>query len=117
MDINTISITGNLTTEPERIGRKGEDGHITKPLGVKLRVANNYRTKRGDDWVDATNYINVVVWGKLGDLVNEYTRTGSKVAITGELRWREWHTSDEQRRESLEVHADDVVFLSPKPTD
>ena len=115
MDINSINITGNLTNEPEVIGRRDEDGQVTKPLGVKMRVASNYRTKRGDEWVDATNYINVVVWGKLGDIVNDNTRTGSKVAVTGGLRWREWEDKNASRHETLEVHADSVVFLSPKP--
>lgn len=115
MDINSINITGNLTTEPEIIGRRDDDGQVNEPLGTKLRVASNYRTKRGDEWVDATNYINVVVWGKLGDIVHENTRTGSKVAVTGELRWRDWQDKNGSKHETLEVHAGSVVFLSPKP--
>lgn len=117
MDLNTVSMTGNMTNEPMRIGRKDDSGHVVKPVGTRLRIANNYRTKQGDEWIDATNYINVVVWGKLSDIVYENTRTGSKLAIEGELRYNEWHDSDDNRREDLEVHASSVVFLSPRPTE
>ena len=114
MDINTVALTGNLTNEPETFGRKGEDGHILKPLGTKLRLAYNRRAKINDEWVDQANYVNIVVWGSLGKIVEEYTTTGSKVAVTGELRYNEWRTADDERRESLEIHANDVVFLTPK---
>jgi single-strand DNA-binding protein len=114
MDINSINITGNLTNEPEVIGRRDDSGAVSEPLGTKIRIASNYRTKKGDEWVDAVNYINIVVWGGLGGIVEKNTRTGSKVAVTGEMRWREWE-QEGSRREAIEVHASSVVFLSPKP--
>lgn len=117
MDLNSVALTGNMTTEPMRIGKKDDTGHVVKPVGTRLRVANNYRVKQGDAWVDATNYINVVVWGKLSDIVYDNTRTGSKLAIEGELRYNEWFDNEENKRTDIEVHASSVVFLSPKPTE
>lgn len=114
MDQNSVNVTGNLTADPEPFGRKADDGNVANVLGSKLRIASNYRTKVNDEWVEQTNYINVVVWGSLGKLVRDTQTKGSKVAITGSLRYNEWMTDDEQRRESLEIHANEVVFLSPK---
>jgi single-strand DNA-binding protein len=115
VDINTISITGNMTTEPMRIGRKDDTGHVVKPVGTRLRVASNTRTKVRDEWVDVANYVNVVVWGKISDIVYDSTRTGSRLAIEGELRYNEWEDAEGNKRDTLEIHANKVVFLDPKP--
>lgn len=114
MDINSINLSGNLTADPEPFGRKDSDGEVVNVLGTKLRLASDYRTKVNDEWVKQTNYVNIVVWGSLGKLVRETQTKGNKLAITGRLRYNEWRTTDDQRRETVEVHADDVVFLSPK---
>ena len=114
MDINSVNLSGNLVADPEPFGKRDADGGIANVLGTKMRVASDYRTKVADEWVKQTNYIDIVVWGSLGKLVRETQTMGNKVAITGRLRYNEWKTADDETRRSVEVHADDVVFLSPK---
>lgn len=113
MDINNITITGNLTADPESFGRMS-DGEIDSILGSKLRIASDYRTKVGDEWVEKTNYVNIVVWGALGKLVRETQTKGNKLAITGSLRYNQWETAEGDKRDTYEVHASEVLFLSPK---
>lgn len=103
-DINTVALTGNLTRDPE-LKQTGEQSLCT------LRVANNGRKKEGDQWVDAPNFFNVVVWGRQADACAQYLEKGRKVAITGKLRWREWTQDDGSKRQAVEIHADNVAFL------
>jgi single-strand DNA-binding protein len=35
------------------------------------------------------------------------------VAIDGHLEWREWETSEQQRRQAVSIVADTVQFLDP----
>jgi len=110
-DINTVAITGNLTRDPEL---KHLDGGNSV---CKIRVANNGRKKEGDEWVDAPNYFDVVIWGRQGEATAEYCAKGRKVAVTGKLRWREWE-GDSGKRQTIEIHADTVAFMgSPKDQD
>jgi single-strand DNA-binding protein len=102
-DINTVALTGNLTRDPELKQTPG--GSI-----CRIRVANNGRKKDGDQWVDAPNFFDVVVWGAQGENVAQYLSKGRKVAITGKLRWREWE-SDNGKRQAVEIHADNVAFI------
>ena len=102
-DINTVALTGNLTRDPELKQTPG--GSI-----CRIRVANNGRKKDGDQWVDAPNFFDVVVWGAQGENVAQYLSKGRKVAITGKLRWREWE-SDSGKRQAVEIHADNVAFI------
>lgn len=103
-DINTLAITGNLTRDPEL--KKFDDGGAV----CKIRVANNGRKKEGDEWVDAPNYFDVVIWGRQGEATAEYCSKGRKVAVTGKLRWREWE-GESGKRQAVEIHADTVAFI------
>jgi single-strand DNA-binding protein len=106
-DINTVAITANLTRDPELI--QTEKGSI-----CKMRVANNGRKKVGEEWVDAPNFFDVVVWGAQGENAAQYLSKGRKVGITGTLRWREWEQDDGQKRQGVEIHANNVAFMGGK---
>jgi len=43
-----------------------------------------------------------------------HTGKGSRVAIDGRLEWREWETSDNERRQAVGVVADTVEFLDSR---
>lgn len=107
-DINTVAITGNLTKDPE-LKQVGEQSLCN------LRVANNGRKKEGDQWVDAPNFFNVVVWGRQADACAQYLEKGRKVAITGKLRWHEWTQDDGSKRQAVEIAADTVAFVGGQP--
>jgi single-strand DNA-binding protein len=53
----------------------------------------------------------VSVFGAAADSVEQYMRKGSRVGVDGRLEWREWETSDQQRRQAVSVVADTVQFL------
>src|SRR4051794_36237559 len=84
VNINRVVITGNLTADPEL---------RTLPSGTsvcKLRLACNTRRKdsASGEWVDKPNYLDVTVWGGLGETVAKHTAKGRGVAIDGRLEWR-----------------------------
>ena len=104
-NINRVVMTGNLTADPEL---------RSTPSGAsicKLRLANNTREKRGDEWTDYANYFDVTVWGAQGENVAKYMSKGSPVCVDGRLRWREWTDKDGNKRQGVEVIADSVQFL------
>jgi len=51
------------------------------------------------------------VYGAAAESVSRFMRKGSRVAIDGRLEWREWETSDQQRRQAVSIVADTVQFL------
>lgn len=106
-NINVVTITGNLTRDPEL---------RSLPSGTsvtKLRVAVNTRRKDGQsgEWVDKPNYFDVTVWGAQGEACTNYLSKGSPVAVQGRLDWREWETQEGQKRQAVEIIADTVQFL------
>lgn len=109
-NINRVTITGNLTRDPEL---------RSLPSGTsvcELRVAVNSRRKdQSGEWVDKPNFFNVKVWGAQGENCSTYLAKGRAVAIDGRLDWREWDATDGSgKRQAVEIIADTVQFLGSR---
>jgi single-strand DNA-binding protein len=105
-NINTVTITGNLTADPEL---------RTTPSGMEicnLRVAVNGRRKEGDNWVDKPNFFDVTVFGGRGKSCAEHLAKGRPIAVNGRLDWSEWVDKDTQKKRSkVTIIADNIQFL------
>ena len=107
-NINRVVLTGNLTSDPEL---------RSLPSGTsvcKLRVACNTRRKDGatGEWVDKPNYFDVTIWGRQGENAAQYLSKGRPVAIDGRLEWREFQDKEGNKRQAIDIIADNVQFLS-----
>jgi single-strand DNA-binding protein len=104
--INRVVLIGRLTKDPEL---------RALPSGTavcNLRVAcNASRRDTEGGYRDKPNYFDVSAFGGTAESVSRFTRKGSRVAIDGRLEWREWETSDQQKRQTVSVVADTVMFL------
>lgn len=103
--INTATVTGNLTRDPEL---------RSLPSGTSvcsLRLAFNERVKNRDtsDWDDRANYISVTIWSGMGEWVANKLKKGDGITVSGRLRWREWETDQGGKREALEIVAESIV--------
>jgi single-strand DNA-binding protein len=106
-NINRVVLTGNLTRDPEL--RSTPSG---TPVGT-LRLASNTRRKNNaGEWQDKPNYFTVTVWGAHAENCARFLTKGRAVAVDGRLEWREWQTSNGDKRESIEIVAEAVQFLS-----
>src|SRR3954470_12828995 len=107
-NINRVVLTGKLTKDPEL--RSTGSGMAV----CSLRVASNTRRKdpSSGEWVDKPNYFDVTIWGRQGENAAQYLSKGRPVAIDGRLEWREWQDKEGNKRQSVEIVADNVQFLS-----
>ena len=104
--INRTVLVGRLTKDPEL---------HELPAGssvCNLRIACNssHRDAEGD-FQDKPNFFDVSVYGAQAEHVDRSIHKGDRVAIDGRLDWREWETSDEQKRQAVSIVADTVMFL------
>jgi single-strand DNA-binding protein len=93
------SVVGNLTRDPEL---KFIDSGLAV---VKFSVAENYKTKKGDD---ETYFWNVEAWGDLAEHIANSVAKGDRVFVEGRARTRSWKTDDDQTRTVVEIVADVV---------
>src|SRR3954454_13309798 len=107
-NINRVVLTGNLTRDPELRNIPSSGNSV-----CSLRIAVNTRRRDQDgQWVDKPNYFDVTVWGAQGENCAQYLQKGRPVAIDGRLEWREWQDQQGNKRQSVDIIADSVQFLS-----
>lgn len=102
---NQVILMGNLTRDPEL--RQTPNG--TNVCSFSLALNRSYKGSDGN-WQEATDYIDIVAWGPLGERVSQYLTKGRPCLVNGRLQSRSWE-QDGQKRSKVEVVAQDVTFL------
>lgn len=102
---NQVTLMGNLTRDPEL--RSTPTGQSV--CSFSLALNRSYKGADGN-WQEATDYVDVVAWGPLGERVSQYVTKGRPVLVSGRLQSRNWE-QEGQKRSKVEVVANDVTFL------
>ena len=110
MALCKMMIIGNLGADPEM--RYTPNG---RPV-TQFNVAVNQSTKNQQtgEWVEATDWFRVSIWGDRGERAAENLRKGNRVFVEGRFKTREFEGRDGQNRTSLEITADSVVNLEKR---
>ena len=101
---NKFVIVGNLTVDPEMRGSGDSQVCI-------LNVAVNRTFKRDGD-ADA-DFFKVVAFGKTAQNAHAYLSKGKRVLVEGRVERNKYTDKDGNKRESTEVKAEKILFLSP----
>ena len=104
-DSNSITISGNITREPEM--RYTPSGVSKVTFGVA--VNRSWRNQQTQEWEEQTSFFNVVAWRQLAENVSASLTKGSRVVVSGRLEQRSWETESGEKRSVVEVVADDVA--------
>jgi single-strand DNA-binding protein len=99
-----VTITGNLTDDPEV--RFTPNGNAV----ANFRLAVTARVRDGETWRDGdTSYFRINVWRQLAEHVADSLSKGDRAVVIGRLRSRSWETPEGERRSVVEVEADEVA--------
>ena len=102
---NQVILMGNLTRDPDL--RTTPNGQSV--CSFSLALNRSYKGSDGN-WQEATDYIDVVAWGPLGERVSQYLSKGRPALVNGRLQSRSWE-QEGVKRSKVEVVANDVTFL------
>lgn len=105
--INRVVLVGRLTKDPE---------YRTTPSGVSvatftLAVNRTFTNAQGEREAD---FINVVVFRRQAENVNNYLFKGSLAGVDGRIQSRSYENQEGRRIFVTEVVTDSVQFLEPK---
>ena len=103
MTINHAVISGNLTRDCEERRTQGGMTIVTFTVAVNERRKNN----QTGEYEDYPNYIGCAVFGKYAEKLAPSLLKGSRVTVSGSLRWSQWE-KDGQKRSKVEIIAQDI---------
>ena len=109
--LNKVQLIGYLGKDPES---------RTTPTGKKLSVfslAVTRRWKTSGQNKEATDWFNVEVWGKLGEVSQQYLKKGSLIFIEGRLQTDRYEDKGGETKYFTKVVANVLQFLDRKPAE
>lgn len=108
--LNRVMVIGNLGRDPEM--RYTPDGQAVTSFSL---AASRTWTLANGGRRDSTEWFNVVSWGSLAEICNQFLTKGRRVYVEGELRTRGWEQPDGKKHFRTELVASEMIMLGPRP--
>ena len=102
--VNNCMFIGRLGREPE--SRFTQSGKTVANFSIACSE------KRGGE--EYTEWVNIVVWDKLGEICAQYLQKGSLVYISGRMQTRKWQDQSGTDRYTTEIVAREMKMLGGK---
>src|SRR5882757_10400108 len=108
--VNKVILIGNLGRDPETRYTNSGSSVTNFSIATKESFADKSGTRQ-----DRTDWHNIIVWGKQGEMCAQYLKKGSPVYIEGRISYREYEAKDGTgKRKVTEIVAMRVQFLSSR---
>lgn len=101
---NTVTVTGNITRDPELRFTPGGSAVATFGLAWNRRWQN----RQTNETEEQVSFFDVTCWNTLAENVSESLVKGTRVIVSGRMEQRSWETQDGDRRSKIEIIADEV---------
>ena len=106
--INKAILVGNLGNDPEI--RQGKSGSFTT---CSVATSSGWKDANGQEQ-SKTEWHNVVAYGRLGEIMGQYLKKGSKIYVEGSIRTSQWRDDNGQDRYSTQIVAREMQMLDSK---
>jgi len=106
---NKVQLIGNLGNTPEI--RTIESGK--KMARFSIATNETYRNAKGEK-ITETQWHNIIAWGKVADIAEQFLSKGSEVAIEGKLVNRNYTDKEGNKRFITEVVVNEILMLGEK---
>lgn len=106
MDLNRVSLIGNVVRDPEvRTTPSGQSvANITVATNLIWKDKDGKRQQKAE-------FHSIVAWRKLGEIVGSYVKKGGRVYVEGRLETRSWDDPNGVKRYKTEIIADNLILL------
>ena len=105
--VNKVILVGNLGADPEvRYTQSG-----SPVANLRIATSDRWKDKQSGEPQERTEWHRVVLFGRLGEIAEQYLKKGSQVYIEGRLQTRKWQGQDGQERYSTEIVGNDMQML------
>jgi single-strand DNA-binding protein len=105
--VNKVILVGNLGADPET--RSMPSGMTV--TNIRIATSESWKDKTSGAQQERTEWHNIALFGRLGEIAAEYLRKGSQVFVEGKLRTRKWQDKTGNDRFTTEIIADNMQML------
>lgn len=109
-DLNKWMGIGRLGKDPEM--RYSPDGKAIASLSIAC--GESWKDKTTGEKQEKTEWVRIVAFGKLAEIIGEYLKKGAQVYIDGKLQTRKWQDKEGKDRYTTEIVADRMQMLGSR---
>ena len=110
-DLNLCQFIGRLGNDPDvRMTQSG-----TTTAGFNLACSDDYTDKTSGQKVEQSNWIRCVAFGRLAEIIRDYTKKGSKIYVSGKQSTRKWVNQAGVEQYITEITINEMQMLDAKP--
>jgi len=106
MGVNKVILLGNLGKDPEVRQTASQSTVCSFSLATSER-----RKDQSGNWVDHTEWHNVVTFGKTAENCGQYLKKGRQVYLEGKIQTRKWQDKEGKDRYTTEIIGNIVQFV------
>ena len=106
--LNQCQFIGNLGADPET---------RETPNGMTVATLSLACSWKGKDGKEGTEWIRIVAFGKLAEIMREYLHKGDKAYVSGRMTTRKWQDQQGNDKYTTEIVADQMIMLGGKGGD
>lgn len=106
MDLNRITILGRVVRDPELKSLASGRSVATMSVATGRMWTDNQGQKQKQ-----TEFHNIVLWARLGEVAHQYLKKGNRVYVEGRLQTRDWVGQDGVKRYRTEIVAESMIML------
>ncbi len=106
--INKVILIGNVGNDPEC--KELSNGVVAN---VSLATSEQWKDKNNGEDVEKTEWHRLVFFNRLGEIVQQYVKKGSKLYVEGKLQTRSWD-ADGVTKYSTEIVCNEMQMLDTK---
>ena len=105
--VNKVMLLGNVGKDPEM--RASQGGMVI--ASFSLATADRQKDQTGN-WVDKTEWHNLVCFGRTAEIVRDYVKKGSQIFVEGKIQTRSWDDKESgQKKYRTEILVNDLSLL------
>ena len=104
--MNNVSLVGRLTADPEVKHTQSGTAY------TRFSVAVDRPVKQGEE--KQADFITIAAWNKTAEFVCKYFSKGQRIGLTGSIRTGSYIDKDGNKRNTVEVWANNVEFVEKK---
>lgn len=106
--VNKVILIGNVGADPEIKHLEGDR------VVANFKLATSERFKKNNEVVEQTEWHNIVIWGKLAEIVEKYVTKGMRLYLEGKIVTRSWEDQSGVKKYATDISVNTMQMLSFK---
>lgn len=109
--MNNVQLVGRVGQEPKIMGTEAGRKVARFTLATTER---GYETRNGKKIDDRTEWHNLVFFGNISNVIENYVKVGSLISVKGSIHYAKWEDPEKGTKYMTEIWCTDLELLGSK---